>query len=469
MRFRKNAVTLLAGLAFISASASPLIAQPAPGAPPAVGIVEARRQPITQTNEFNGRIEAIDRVNVVARVTAFLEKRLFDDGAEVKKGDLLYQLEKGPFQADVAAHQAQIAQLEATLVNARLTTERARTLLGGPAGLQSNYDAAVASQRSLEAQVQAAQAQLQSSQISLGYTDIRSPIDGKIGRTQITIGNVVSPSSGVLTTIVSQDPMYVSFPVSFREALELRQKYATRGGFNAVLLRIRLPDGRLYEQSGKLDFVNNTIAANTDTITLRGQIANPLLYDQSETRSNVRELYDGEFVSVLLEGVQPIEVLAVPRAAVLSDQQGSYVYVVGSDNKAEQRRIQLGQSTSTVAAVVGGLKEGDHVIVEGLQRVRPGQPVSPGPASPQVEAAMQAGAQGGGNQGQSQTATGGGNQGAPAPNGAPPGPAASGPSSLKSGTTGNAPATVAPLAGQASSGTAGGAIPSPSGNPSGRH
>ena len=107
--------------------------------------------------------------------------------------------------------------------------------------------------------------------------------------------------------------MYVSFPVSFREALELRQKYATRGGFNAVVIRIRLPDGRLYQQSGKLDFVNNTIAANTDTITLRGEIANPLLYSQSETRSTVRELYDGEFVSVLLEGVQPIEVLAVPR------------------------------------------------------------------------------------------------------------------------------------------------------------
>jgi membrane fusion protein (multidrug efflux system) len=122
--------------------------------------VEALKQPITQTNEFNGRIEAIDRVNIVARVTAFLEKRLFDDGAEVKNGDLLYQLEKGPFQADVAAHQAQVAQLEATLVNARLTTQRAGTLLGGPAGLQSNYDAAVASQRSLEAQVQAAQAQL---------------------------------------------------------------------------------------------------------------------------------------------------------------------------------------------------------------------------------------------------------------------------------------------------------------------
>jgi membrane fusion protein (multidrug efflux system) len=457
---------LLAGLVFAFLGTSAPRAQPGAPAVPAVGVVEARKQSITQTNEFNGRVEAINRVNIVARVTAFLEKQLFAEGAEVKQGDLLYQLEKGPFQADVAAHQAQVAQLEATLVNARLTTERARTLLGGPAGLQSNYDAAIANQRSLEAQIQGAQAQLQSSQINLGYTDIRSPIGGRAGRTAITVGNVVSPSSGTLTTIVSQDPMYVSFPVAFREALELRQKYAARGGFNAVVIRIRLPDGRLYGQSGKLDFVNNTIAANTDTITLRGEIANPLLFDQNETRSTARELYDGEFVSVQLEGVQPVEVLAVPRSAVLSDQQGAYVYVVGPDNKADQRRVQLGQSTSTIAAVVSGLKEGEHVIVEGLQRVRPGQAVSPGPASPQVQAATQSAAQGGN---QIQSFGVGPNQEAPAPSGAPPGPAVNGASGPRSGTTANAPASVAPPAGQASSGTAGGALPPAAGNPSSRH
>src|SRR5436305_5625494 len=279
MPTNKARLRLLAGLALASISVSGPRAQPGPAAPPAVGIVEARKQPITQTNEFNGRIEAINRVNIVARVTAFLEKQLFTEGAEVKTGDLLYQLEKAPFQADVAAKQAQVAQREAPLVNARLTTERARTLLAGPAGLQSNYDAAIANQRSLEAQIQGAQAQLQSSQINLGYTDIHSPIDGRTGRTAITVGNVVSPSSGTLTTIVSQDPIYVSFPVSFREALELRQKYLPRGGFNAVVIHIRLPDGRMYAQTGKLDVVRNTITANTDTISLRGEIANPLLPD----------------------------------------------------------------------------------------------------------------------------------------------------------------------------------------------
>src|SRR6266849_7168316 len=382
---------LIAGAIAIGATATAR-AQPAESGPPAVGIVEAVKRPVTETSEFLGRIEAVNRVNVVARVTAFLEKRLFNEGSEIKAGDELYRLERGPFEADLASKQAIVAQLQATLENAKLTTERARILLSGPAGQQSTYDAAIANQRSLEAQVQSAQAQVQSSQINLDYTDIRSPIDDKIGRTAVTEGNVVAPGSGVLTTIVSQDPMYVVFPVSVRAGLELRDRYATKGGFNAVVIKIRLPDGRLYDQTGKLDFVDNTIAQSTDTFLARGVIPNPTLHDPSTTGGPVRELNDNEFVTVMLEGVQPVEVLAIPRSAVLSDQQGDYVFTVGPDNKAEQRRIQLGQSTSTVAAVVSGLALGDKVIAEGLQRVRPGQPVAPGPASALVESSMKAAA-----------------------------------------------------------------------------
>jgi membrane fusion protein (multidrug efflux system) len=364
-------------------------AQPRPAGPPAVGVVEAVKRPITESNEFLGRIEAINRVNVVARVTAFLEKRDFVEGEEVKAGQLLYQLERGPFEADLKSKQAEVAQLQATLVNAKLTTNRAKTLLGGPAGQQSTYDAALASQQSLEAQVEAAQAQVKASQINLDYTEIHSPIDGRIGRTSVTEGNVVSPSSGLLTTIVSQDPMYVTFPVSLREALTLRDRYVPRGGFKAVEIRVRLPNGSLYDQVGQLNFVNNTIEQNTDTITLRGTIPNPAGASASP-RLTVRELTDNEFVTVLLEGVQPVEVVAIPRSAVLSDQQGDYVYVVGPDNKAEQRRIHLGQSTSTVASVTSGVWVGDKVIAEGLQRVKPGEVVAPGPASALIQASMSA-------------------------------------------------------------------------------
>jgi membrane fusion protein (multidrug efflux system) len=378
---------VIAGVLAIGATVS-IHAQPAPSGPPAVGVVEAARQPITETSEFLGRVEAVSRVNVVARVTAFLEKRLFNEGSEIKQGDELYRLERGPFEADLAAKKAQVAQLQATLENAKLTTERARTLLGGPAGQQSTYDAAIANQRSLEAQVQAAQAQVQASQINLDYTDIRSPIDGRIGRTAVTEGNVVTPASGVLTTIVSQDPMHVVFPVSVRQGLELRERYTPKGGLVAVVLKLRLTDGRVYEPTGKVDFVD-TIAQSTDTFTVRGVIPNVTLQNLSDAGGGpVRELTDGQFVTVMVEGVQPVEVLAIPRAAVLSDQQGDYVYVVAADNKAEQRRIQLGQSTPTMASVLSGLSPGDKVIVEGLQRVRPGQPVSPGPASPQMQKIM---------------------------------------------------------------------------------
>ena len=357
-------------------------AQPASGGPPAVGVVRAERQQITQTDEFIGRIQAIGRVALVARVTAFLEKRLFVEGAEVKKNDLLYQLEQPPFQAQVDFNKANVAQLEAQHRNAELTLERAQYLLKTVAGQQSNVDAALAQERSLAAQIAGAQAQLQTAEINLGYTEIRAPIDGKISATEVTEGNVVSPTSGTLATLISQDPMYVLASVSMRTALDLRNRYEPKGGFNAVVIKLRLPDGRIYGQDGKADYVSPTVATNTDTITFRAVVPNPLIPGLPEHGPAPRELFDGEFVTVLIEGVQPITVLAVPRAAVLSDQQGDYVYVVDAQNKAQQRRIQLGQSTPSTAVVTSGLEEGELVISEGLQRARPGEIVSPGPATP---------------------------------------------------------------------------------------
>ncbi len=148
------------------------------------------------------------------------------------------------------------------------------------------------------------------------------------------------------------------------------------------MIKLRLPSGRMYDQEGKLDFEDISVAQTTDTITLRGVIPNPVRAGMKPGEQGDRELTDGEFVTVLLQGIEPIEVLAIPRAAVLTDQQGDYVYVVNAQNKVEQRRIQLGQSTPTTASVVSGLKEGEVVIVDGLQRVRPGITVQPGPASP---------------------------------------------------------------------------------------
>jgi membrane fusion protein (multidrug efflux system) len=352
-----------------------------PGGPPSVGIVRAQQTAITETSEFIGRVQAVDRVAVTARVTAYLEQRLFTEGAEVKQGDLLYRLERAPFEAAVQQQEAAVAEASAKLANANIQLSRAQSLLATPAGQRSNVDDAIANQRSFAAQVLSAQAQLRQAQINLEYTEIRAPVAGKISRTSITIGNVVSPSSGSLATIVSQDPMYVVFPISSRVQSELQRRYADKGGMNAVVVKLRLPDGSTYDQDGKIDYVEPTVAATTDTILMRARIANPVRRAADGNGPVERTLVDGAFVSVRVEGVEPVTALGIPRRAVLSDQQGDYVYTVGAGNKVEQRRIQLGQSTPMTAIVANGLKEGEMIVVDGIQRVRPGVEVSPGPAS----------------------------------------------------------------------------------------
>ena len=367
-------------LAFVTLATS-ATAQTLPSGPPPVGVVTVQRQPMTDSYEFNGRIQAINGVNIVPRVSAFLEQQLFVEGTDVKKGDLLYVLERPPYQAAVDVQKAAIAQAQAQLDNDKVELWRKQQLVEKSAGTQQAVDTAEATQRSRAAQVQAAQAQLEIAQINLDYTEIRSPIDGRIGRSSVTVGNVLGPNSGVLTTVVSQDPMYVLFPVPTRRAIELRQEYAENGGFDAVKVRLRLPDGRLYEQIGKLDFINNAIAQDTDTVTVRGVIPNPVLASQTAGGVNLRELIADEFVTVLLESVKPKEVIAVPRVAILSDQEGSYVYVVDDQNIARQRRVRLGELTPEKAGIVDGLKEGEQVIVDGVQRARPNAPVTPAPVA----------------------------------------------------------------------------------------
>ncbi|MBB3808544.1 efflux RND transporter periplasmic adaptor subunit [Pseudochelatococcus contaminans] len=369
---------LVAACCLIALSTPALAQMPGGGGPPAVGVVTVTETEQTQTTEFNGRVEAIERVNIVARVSAFLEEQLFVEGADVTKGSLLFRLERPPYEADVEAKQAAVAQAQAQLENANTAFARADQLRKSGSGSQSALDNALAAQRTAAAQVRSAEAALHISKINLDYTEIRSPIDGRIGRALVTAGNVLSATSAPLATVVSQDPMYVTFPVPTRQLIALQQKYADEGGTDKALrLRLRLPDGRIYDQVGTLDFVDVSVAAATDSITLRGSIPNPV---DSNGR---RELFNDEFVRVILEAVTPQKVLTIPRAAVLIDQQGDYVYVVNGQNIAEVRRVKLGQSSAGMATVVDGLAAGDVVVVEGVQRVRPQAPVTPEPVAAQ--------------------------------------------------------------------------------------
>jgi len=363
-----------------------------PAGPPSVGVVRVQQTAITETSEFVGRIQSIDRVALTARVTAFMDQRLFTEGSEVQQGDLLYRLERAPFEAAVQQQEAAVADASARLANANIQLARAQSLLNTPAGQRSVVDDSTANQRSQAAQLLSAQAQLQVAQINLAYTEIKAPVSGKISRTNITVGNVVSPSSGPLAVIVSQDPMYVSFPVASRVLTDLQKRYADKGGMSAVVVKLRLPNNAVYSQQGKIDYTEPTVSTTTDTVLLRARIANPALHPAENGQPVERALLDGAFVTVSVEGIQPVMAMGIPRKSVLSDQQGDYVYVVGEDKKVELRRVQLGQSTPITAVIASGLKEGELVVVDGIQRARPGIEVNPGPASPPPNAPPVSGA-----------------------------------------------------------------------------
>ena len=344
----------------------------APAAPPpAVGVVAVEMRAVTETSEFVGRVQAVERVEITARVTAVIEARLFDEGAEVKAGVPLYRLERAPFEAAVAQQDAAVAQTEARVDQTDAVLTRVQALMSTPSGLRSALDDARGNHLAAVGALQGAQALQRVARINLGYTEIAAPIAGKIARGNVSVGNVVGPGTGSLTSIVSQDPMNVTFPVGVRALLRLDERYRGKGGMAAVAVRVRLPDGRAYGPEGKIDYQDPTIVAGTDTILLRARIPNP-----------ERQLIDGEFVTVIVAGIEPVAALAIPRAAVLADVQGNYVYVVAADNKVERRPIKLGQSTAETAVIVSGLSVGEMVISDGMQRARPGLVVNPGPAAP---------------------------------------------------------------------------------------
>ncbi|HYF06389.1 MAG TPA: efflux RND transporter periplasmic adaptor subunit, partial [Acetobacteraceae bacterium] len=325
--------------------------------------------------------EATDRVNIRARVTGFLQERVFREGEEVQAGDILYRIERAPFEAEVQRQRASVAAAEANVTNARIALERARDLLRTSAGTQARVDDAIAAERSATAQLLGTQAALRTAEINLGYTVIAAPITGQIGRSNFAVGNVVGPDAGNLATIVSQDPMRVSFAVSQRTALELRNRFEGRGGAEATRVRIRLTDGRVYPHTGRIEFIDNQIDRNTDTILIRALIPNPERRVNGQAAMGGRELVDGQFVTVYVEGAEPVLAIAIPRAAVLQDQQGSYVFVLDEQNRAQRRNIRLGRSQVETAIVEDGLQGGEQIVTEGIQRVRPGQPVNPAPAS----------------------------------------------------------------------------------------
>jgi membrane fusion protein (multidrug efflux system) len=356
-------------------------AQPAPaGAPPTVGVITASPQPVYSEQSYVGRIESPQIVQLAARVTGYLVSQNFRDGDQVKQGQLLYVIEQPPYQAAVTQARAAVDQAKAQARDAQLTLERAEALLHTAAGQQSSVDAAEAAALSDSAQIESAEAQLQTAQINLGYTEIRAPLDGQIGATTVNAGNVVGPTTGPLATIVAQDPMYVLFALPVVDALNFRRESATTGGLAGLDLLVQLPDGRIYGQVGKIDFVNNQITQNTDTLTWRGTIANPPLAGGGLPGAS-RELTDGEFVTVILRARAPAQKIVIPRDAVITDQLGDYVLALGPGDVLTRRNVVQGPVTADSVQIASGIDPGDRIVVDGLQSVHPGMVVDPKPAA----------------------------------------------------------------------------------------
>jgi membrane fusion protein (multidrug efflux system) len=349
----------------VAASCSLAAAQSAPP-PPAVSVTPVVSRQVTETADYIGRITAIEKVDVVARVEGFLEERTFTEGQAVKKGDLLFGIEQAMYKAAVEQARATLAKAKATEVNAKLQFDRGKELVRNQNIPQSTLDQRAADEAAAQASVMEAQAALDQAEINLGYTEIRSPIDGRIGLAIVTQGNLVQPSSGRLATIVSQDPIYVLFQVSQRNLLDYFRRRPDDADKSAqVTVRIKLPNGTVYPHPGVANFLDVQVDPTTDTVAIRATVPNP-----------EHLLIAGGVVGVSVERGAPKSALTVPQSAVLLDQAGRYVLVVDAAKKVEQRRVTTGAEQGRDIVVTDGLKEGEQVIVEGIQKVRPGQVVT---------------------------------------------------------------------------------------------
>lgn len=335
---------------------------PAAPPPPAVLVEKAEMRALGVQTEFIGRIQAFAKVDLRARVTGFLRDRKFEAGQDVKEGDVLFEIEREPFEATLAQRRAQLAATEATEQDAKVSLERYQTLESRQVASTAQLDSKIAEQKRAAASVLEAKAAIQNAEIQLSYTTIKSPITGRIGRSSVDPGNLVGPDSGVLATVVRTDKMYALFPVTQAQLLEAR-----KAGENATNLKVHaiLADGSYLKEPGVIDFLDVKVDPRTD-----GQQARAIFPNTDGT------LTDGQTVRLAIERRDPDRVLTIPLAAVSTDQGGSFVYVVGPDGTVEERRLKLGATRDAYIGVVDGLKEGDQVIVQGLQKVRAGAKVS---------------------------------------------------------------------------------------------
>ncbi|ARR46442.1 multidrug efflux RND transporter periplasmic adaptor subunit VmeY [Vibrio campbellii] len=316
------------------------------------------------SKSYIGRIEAVEDTNITAQVSGYLEARHFDEGQMVEKGQLLYSIEPSSFEAQVASAKAALAQAKAALKKAELDHQRGKNLLPRGSISQSEFDALTATLLGARAELEAANAQLKLAEVNLSYTQIRAPFSGRISDSKVSTGDLLSPSSGILTTLVSLDPVHTSFSVSERERLNLGMDGIKGDGSaesSGVEVQLELENGEYFEHLGQLDFLGNRINTQTGTIAMRAVVPNP---DQ--------KLLPGQHIKVNLRDKNAKDVIVIPRRAVQTDLEGDFAMVMAEGNVAERRNVELGAQVEQGIIIKDGLDKDDTVITQGLQRVRNG-------------------------------------------------------------------------------------------------
>lgn len=345
----------------------------APGMPPppAVSAAPVVTKRVAYWDEFPGRVTAVDNVEIRPRVGGYIDAVKFREGDEVKKGDVLFVIDRRPYQAQAARAEAELLRARTQAELARTQAERAKKLLEGRVISQEEYDARIAAGAEAAAAVQAAAAAAESARLDLEYTEVRSPITGKAGQALITVGNLVSPNSSLLTTVVSLDRVYVYFESdeqSFLRYAGMAQRGERSDSQDAQHpVRVALAGEKDFRHEGHLDFVDNHLDPTTGTIRVRAVLDN-----------KDRLLTPGLFARVKLLGSGQIDAVLIDEKAVLTDQDRKYVYVLDERNLAQRRDIKLGRQSDGLRVVTEGLAAGDRVIVHGVQKVfMPGMPVTP--------------------------------------------------------------------------------------------
>ncbi len=362
--FKTASAWAVAGLTFALAGCNEqqTKAQPAPP-PPSVIVEPVVARDLAEERSFIGRVEAIDKVSLRARIQGYLKSKAFEEGAEVKAGDLLFEIEPEPFRLNVQQAEANLASAQAALNLAQQTFDRAEELLGRGAGTKAALDTARAALLQAQANMKARATETETAKLNLGYTRITAPMDGRVGRAAFSVGNLVGPDSGALLLLVRQDPVYITFPIPNWLLLQVRKE--GRDG-ESYVVRLRLADDSLFQPEGQIEFIDVQATASTDSVTVRAKMPNPK-----------RTLIDQQLVNVLVIPRKPDRKIMMQQSALLLDQQGAYVLALDEKNAVQIRRIKTGQQNGSMIVVEDGLAPGVRVVTSGHQKARPGIVVAP--------------------------------------------------------------------------------------------